>query len=134
MYDDFTAEYEREKVQLGDAIAELLRENPQLRHEQLLAGERQVLQREKSALRDAMHDGVVSDDVGERLVEEIDLKLDYVRDGTTTVEEREEGFDEFWRRRAREFGLDAVDGREPEFAESDGAAADRADRGSGPES
>jgi len=131
VYEDFTAEYEREKSQLGDAIAELLRENPELRHEQLLAGERRVLEREKSALRDAMRTGVVSDDVGERLVEETDLKLDYVRDGRSTVEEREEGFEEFWRQRAREFGLDAVDERADDGVAADDGAADRTDADSG---
>jgi len=116
VYDDFVAEYGREKSDLSDAIAELLRENPELRREQLLAGERQVLQREKAAVSEAIRRGVVSDDAGERLAEEIDLKLDYVRDGRSTVEEREEAFEEFWRRRARESGLEDVETapREPD--------------------
>jgi len=130
VYEEFTAEYERERDRLGDAIAELLRETPGLRHEQLLAGERQLLQREKSAIRDAMRTGVVNDDVGERLVEEVDLKLDYVRDGRSTVEEREEGFEEFWRERAREFGLDAADERATDAA--DGAPDGGASAGVGP--
>ncbi|WP_436923510.1 cation:proton antiporter [Halosimplex amylolyticum] len=133
VYEDFTAEYEREKEQLNDAIAELLREHPELRREQLLAGERQVLQREKSAISDAVRNGVISGDVGERLVEETDLKLDYVRDGRSTVEQREEGFEEFWQRRAREFGLEAVD--EPASDRGEGERAlDRTDRGSDQES
>jgi len=109
VYDDFVAEYGREKSDLADAIAELLRENPELRREQLLAGERHVLQREKAAIGEATRSGVVSDDAGDRLLEEIDLKLDYVRDGRSTVEEREEAFEEFWRRRAREFGLEGAE-------------------------
>ena len=109
VYDGFTAEYGREKSDLSDAIAELLRENPELRREQLMTGERQVLQREKAAVSDAIRRGVVSDDAGDSLLEEIDLKLDYVRDGRSTVEKRAEGFEEFWRRRAREFGLENVE-------------------------
>jgi CPA1 family monovalent cation:H+ antiporter len=109
VYDGFTAEYGREKSDLSDAIAELLRENPELRREQLMAGERQVLQREKAAVSEASRRGVVSDDAGDSLLEEIDLKLDYVRDGRSTVEKRAEGFEEFWRRRAREFGLEGVE-------------------------
>jgi CPA1 family monovalent cation:H+ antiporter len=109
VYEDFAAEYGREKSDLADAIAELLRENPELRREQLLAGERHVLQREKAAIGEATRSGVVSDDAGDRLLEEIDLKLDYVRDGRSTVEEREEAFEEFWRRRAREFGLEGAE-------------------------
>ncbi|PSQ23717.1 sodium:proton antiporter [Halobacteriales archaeon QS_9_67_15] len=109
VYDGFTAEYGREKSDLSDAIAELLQENPELRREQLMTGERQVLQREKAAVSDAIRRGVVSDDAGDSLLEEIDLKLDYVRDGRSTVEKRAEGFEEFWRRRAREFGLENVE-------------------------
>jgi len=105
VYEEFTAEYRREKEQLNAAISRLLSNNPELRDEQLLTNERRVLQREKSAIRDAMRESVVSDDVGERLLEEADLKLDYVRDGVSTVERREEGYEEFWRARAREFGL-----------------------------
>ena len=107
VYDDFTSEYGREKADLNDAISRLMSEHPELRRESLLAGERRVLQEEKSALMDAVRNGIVSDDSGERLLEEVDIKLDRVRSGETTVERREEGYEEFWRRRAREFGLDA---------------------------
>ena len=106
VYRDFTAEYEREKEDLNDAISRLLRENPELRREELLVGERRVLQQEKSALMDAVRRGVLSDDVGNRLMEEVDVKLDLVDDGQSTVEQREEGYEEFWRSRAAEFGID----------------------------
>ena len=106
VYKDFTAEYEREKDGLNDTTARLLRENPELRHEELLVGERRVLQQEKSALMDAMRRGIVSDDVDDRLTEEVDVKLDLVNDGESTAEEREEGYEGFWRSRAVEFGID----------------------------
>ncbi|MFB6078394.1 MAG: Na+/H+ antiporter [Halarchaeum sp.] len=103
---DFTDEYEREREDLRAAITELLRSNPELRREQQLAGERQVLKQEKSAVMDAMRRGVVSDRVGEKLLEEVNLKLDRVRGGETTVTDAgEEEFREFWRDRAEEFGL-----------------------------
>ncbi len=108
VYEDFTAEYEREKEDLTDAISTLMRENPELRHEQLLSGERQVLQREKSAVMDAVREGVVTDDVGDRLTEEINIKLDRVHDGQSTVAEEREAYEEFWRHRAKEFGLEAA--------------------------
>jgi CPA1 family monovalent cation:H+ antiporter len=107
VYEDFSTEYEREKSALNRAISELLSEQPELAREQLLASERQVLQREKSAIMDAMRRGVISDDVGERLLEELDLKLDRVRDGESTVAGSEEGYTEFRRRRAEEHGLEA---------------------------
>ena len=110
VYDDFTAEYEREKDQLNEAIATLMSQNPELRTEQVLAGERRLLQREKSVLLDASRNGVISGDVSEALIEELDIKLDMVNDGKRTVSTNEEEFEEFWRRRAEEFGLD-VDAR-----------------------
>ncbi len=106
VHDDFTSEYGREKADLNDTLSRLMSEHPELRRESLLAGERRVLQEEKSALMDAIRNGVVGDDPGERLLEEVDIKLDRVRSGETTVERREEGYEEFWRQRAREFGLD----------------------------
>ncbi|MFB6149966.1 MAG: Na+/H+ antiporter [Halobacteriales archaeon] len=105
-YQDFTAEYDREKADLNDAIGALLHDHPEIRQQELLAGERQLLRQEKTALMDAIRSGVVSDDIGERLIEEIDLKLDRVRSGESTVQRDEEGYEEFWRQRAREFGLD----------------------------
>jgi CPA1 family monovalent cation:H+ antiporter len=122
VYEDFRAEYGREKEDLNDAVSELLAEHPEIRREELLIGEQRVLQQEKSAIMDAMRTGVVGDDVGEELLEEVDIKLSRVRDGESTVQTREpfgevaideseegpEKFEEFWRRRAREFGLRAA--------------------------
>ncbi|EJN57493.1 hypothetical protein [Halogranum rubrum] len=73
-----------------------------------MMGERRVLQAEKSAVIDAIRTGVVSDDVGERLLEETNLKLDRVEAGESTVMDGREGYEEVWRERVRELGL-AVD-------------------------
>ncbi len=110
VYKDFTTEYEREKADLNEAIGQLLDEQPQIRREELLIGERQVLREEKSAIMDAMRTGVISDDTGEQLLEEVNVKLDQVTSGKSTVGGRgREGYTEFWRRRARDFGLAAAD-------------------------
>ncbi|RBI64096.1 Na+/H+ antiporter [halophilic archaeon] len=108
VYEDFRGEYEREKEDLNDTISQLLRENPEIRHEELLVGERRVLKQEKSAIMDAMRSGVISDDVGERLIEEVNLKLDRIEVGESTVREDpdREGYEEFWRTRAAEYGLE----------------------------
>jgi CPA1 family monovalent cation:H+ antiporter len=106
VYDDFTTEYEEERDDLREAISQLMRENPDLRREELLVGERRLLQREKSAIQDAIQNGVISGDIGDRLLEEVDLKLDRVDDGRSTVDEGEEAYEEFWRTQAAEFGLD----------------------------
>ncbi|WP_435154763.1 Na+/H+ antiporter [Haladaptatus sp. DFWS20] len=107
VYEDFRGEYEHEKDDLNSAISQLLMDNPDLRREELLVGERRVLKEEKSAIMDAMRSGVVSDDVGERLLEEVDLKLDRVDGGESTVREdpEKEGYREFWRARVDEYGL-----------------------------
>lgn len=118
VYQDFVSEYGREKDDLDHAIATLLRENPGLRREQMLAGERQVLQREKSAIMDAARTGVISEEVADRLTEEVDLKLGMIRSGESTVRQTEEGYTEFWRERAREYGLPAE--VEPSDEDTDG--------------
>jgi CPA1 family monovalent cation:H+ antiporter len=105
VYEDFAQEYRREKDELNDTIAALLRENRQLRHEQLLAGERRVLQEEKSAILDAVRKGIIADDTAERLIEETNLKLDRVRDGQSTVAGEREGYEEFWRSQVADSGL-----------------------------
>ena len=48
---------------------------------------------------------VISDAVGERLLEEVDLMLDCLRDGTSTVEGEREGHQKFWRQRAAEMNV-----------------------------
>jgi CPA1 family monovalent cation:H+ antiporter len=106
VYRDFEAEYSEEQSDLDRAIAALLDESPALRREQLLMGERQVLRREKSAIVDAARTGVLADDVADRLDEEVDLKLDAVNAGHSTVTEEGEGYREFWRERVEAFGLD----------------------------
>jgi CPA1 family monovalent cation:H+ antiporter len=108
-YEEFTAEYERETADLQAAIHELLEEYPDLRREEVLAGERQVLRREKAAVKDAAREGLVADDVAERLIEEVDIKLDRVRGGERTVGARREAYEEFWRGRAAEFGIEAAE-------------------------
>ncbi|WP_135304285.1 cation:proton antiporter [Haloarcula amylovorans] len=122
VYQDFKAEYSREKDALNDAVAELLREHHELRHEQVLQGERRVLAEEKSAIMDAARRGVIADDVGERLLEETNLKLDRVRGGESTVHGEHEGYEEFWRSRADEFGLQ-IDESEDEAEGDDGDAS-----------
>ncbi|MFB6082577.1 MAG: cation:proton antiporter [Halanaeroarchaeum sp.] len=120
VYDDFTAEYGSEKDALNHAIADLLEEHPDIRRKELLVGERRVLKREKSAIIDAMRTGVIGDDVGQRLLEEVNLKLSQVTSGESTVssEVRDVGepgaFEEFWRDEAEDFDLSVEPSEESE--------------------
>ncbi|MFB6132843.1 MAG: sodium:proton antiporter, partial [Halanaeroarchaeum sp.] len=128
VYRDFEAEYGEEKEDLNRAIAALLDEHPEIRRKELLVGERQVLAREKSAVLDALRSGVIGDDVGQRLLDEIDLKISSVDDGETTVTRRseavEEGgaYEEFWHEEARKFGLESA---YEEDGERDGSAGEQ---------
>lgn len=115
VYEKFTDEYGREKEDLEAAIGRLLDEHPEIETSRQLAGERQVLTRERSAIESAMRDGVVGAEVGDDLVEEVELKLDHVEDGQSTVERGdEEGFEEFWRQRARRYGIVDDEGYVPD--------------------
>jgi CPA1 family monovalent cation:H+ antiporter len=121
IYEDFTEQGQQEMEDLDQAISQLMRENPELRREELLAGERQILRREKNVLQDEIRTGTVSESAGERLLEEVNLKIDQVESGESTIREEdeegngdeegeseEEAYEEFWRARADEFGLDAA--------------------------
>jgi CPA1 family monovalent cation:H+ antiporter len=114
---EFRTEYERERADLEEAIAQLLSENPSIRHEEALMGERRVLTREKSTIMDAVRSGMLGDDVGQRLLDEVDLKIDQVEAGESTVRgdwTGEEAYREFWRTRAAEYGLESgVEERQP---------------------
>ncbi|WP_276246401.1 MULTISPECIES: Na+/H+ antiporter [unclassified Haladaptatus] len=116
VYEQFTGEYEKEKEDLNRTISSLLSSYPEIHREELLIGERQVLKREKSAIMDAMRTGTLSDDVGEQLLEEVDVKLSRVNAGesTVTASPEEEGYEEFWRTKVEEFGLDANPRGSPE--------------------
>jgi CPA1 family monovalent cation:H+ antiporter len=105
LHERFTAEYEREKADLREAIGTLLSNHPELRERERLDGERQLLTRERAAIRDAEHDGLLTTEVADDLLREVNLKLDSVERGETTVQLREEGYEEYWRQEARDAGL-----------------------------
>ncbi|WP_277555691.1 hypothetical protein [Halobaculum limi] len=118
MYEAFTTEYEREKGQLRTVIPALLTAYPEVGREELMMDERRVLQSEKSAVLNAIRIGVVSDEIGERLLGETNLKLDRVEAGESTVMDGRKGYDEVWRERVRELGIevDEPDGDADEAA------------------
>jgi len=106
--------FETEKRQLDETISELLEEHPEIRDRERIVGERQLLKRERSAVKTAELDGLLSADIAVELVEETNLKLDRVNRGESTVTAvREgEGYDEFWRPEARDFGVLSEESRE----------------------
>jgi len=107
VYERFEVEYGKEKEELREAIGTLVSRYPDLQRQELLNGERQVLTREESAIRDSELEGQVSSDIASDLFEEVREKKEWVDDGQTTVTagEDQEGYEEYWRERVREFGL-----------------------------
>lgn len=97
LYENKIQEYQREKEQLNRAISALLSKHPELKSREEQVFERQLLAREKSEIRDAEKEGRISSTVSERLQEEVDIKLDKVRHGESTLEGEEEGYKEFWK-------------------------------------
>ncbi len=107
VYERFTSEYEKEKSDLEQTIARLLEAHPELRDRERMTGERQLLRRERAAIHDAEHEGLIATDVAGELLNEVNLKLERVRAGETTVLEspEREGYEEYWRGRAREHDI-----------------------------
>ena len=118
VHERFEREYGAEKADLAAATAGLLEAEPSLHRRETLAGERRVLAAEESAITEAELDGLVSTETADELVAEIREKRDRTRRGKTTVtsSEEREGYEEFWRRRARAFGLLDGDAEPPPTA------------------
>jgi len=105
VYQEFVDEYETEKDDLHEGIRRLLEQHPEIREEEVIIGERRVLTQEKTAIMDAMRSGIIGDDVGEQLLDDVDLKLDRVESGEKAIAEETER-QQYWRNRLTEFGID----------------------------
>ncbi|PSQ16663.1 sodium:proton antiporter [Halobacteriales archaeon QS_8_69_26] len=114
VYERFRTEYGKEKEDLAAAISALLEDHPELRRDEILRGERQILTSEESAIRESELSGEIGTDVAEELLDEIRIKQDWIEQGRTTVTSSEqiEGYEEFWRERVAEYGLFEGEGSE----------------------
>jgi CPA1 family monovalent cation:H+ antiporter len=119
IYQDIAAEYDAEKEHLDRAITELLEENPDLKRREVVVGERRVVRSAKAAVEDAINVGVVTADEGERLVEEMDEKLDRLARGEPVGRVEGAESEPYWKRRAAEYGLVVDDDLESSTGESD---------------
>jgi CPA1 family monovalent cation:H+ antiporter len=111
VYQRFQREYGREKAEIDHIVKRLLEEEPSLMREELLRGEKQVLTAEESAITEAELDGQISTEMAEDLIAEVRRKRESVESGDTTVTTsvEREGYEEFWRKRVREYGLEVGD-------------------------
>jgi CPA1 family monovalent cation:H+ antiporter len=108
VYERFKREYGREKRELEHVIRSLLEREPSLLKQELLQSERRILQAEESAITEAELSGQLSTDLAEDLIAEVREKQARLERGETTVtsDVEHEGYREFWRERAAEFGLE----------------------------
>lgn len=106
IYEDVVAEYEAEKARLEDAITQLLEENPGLRAHEIALGQRRVVTSAKVAIEEAIRTGVVNADEGDRLIAEIDEKLEHLGRGEPVGRPAGEERVPYWEQRAAEYGLD----------------------------
>ncbi|MDS0298085.1 Na+/H+ antiporter [Halogeometricum sp. S1BR25-6] len=111
VYERFRREYGREKKELDHVVRSLLEAEPSLLKQELLQGETRILQAEESAITEAELSGQLSTDLAEDLIAEVREKEARVERGETTVtsDVEHEGYREFWRERAEEFGLTVGD-------------------------
>jgi CPA1 family monovalent cation:H+ antiporter len=111
VYERFRREYGREKAEIDHVVKRLLEEEPSLMRQELLRGEKQVLTAEESAITEAELQGQISTEMAEDLIAEVRRKQDRAESGETTVtsDVEEEGYEEFWRKRVREYGLEVGD-------------------------
>ncbi|MFB6284860.1 MAG: cation:proton antiporter [Halobacteria archaeon] len=106
VYENIKDRYVREKEEINEAINQLLEEDPELHDAEMLNKERMVAKEERTAVMDELHQGRIDDEVGEKLLEEIDYKIDQIESGERAISEGKEGYKEYWRRAAKEYGLD----------------------------
>ncbi|WP_433634572.1 cation:proton antiporter [Halomicrococcus sp. NG-SE-24] len=79
-YESIVSRYADWKRRLEDDVADLLDEHPHLREREALAAESQITRREILGIKTAMERGIVSTDVGNRLLEETERRLERVAD------------------------------------------------------
>jgi CPA1 family monovalent cation:H+ antiporter len=108
VYERFKREYGREKRELEHVIRSLLEREPSLLKQELLQSERRILQAEESAITEAELSGQLSTELAEDLISEVREKQARLERGETTVtsDVEHEGYREFWRERAADFGLE----------------------------
>ncbi len=85
-YEESVAWYSAQKRDLNSSISNLLDAHPHLREKEKLAAEREIIRREILGIKTAMERGIVSTDVGNRLLEEAERRLERVVEGQRTFD------------------------------------------------
>lgn len=106
IFDDVTAVYHGERVELEAAIESLLDSHPDIREHEERLGQRRILVAEFEAITEAIQQGRISTDVGDRLLADVKVELDRVSSGEHQREEpgiwRESPY---WRQQLERVGI-----------------------------
>lgn len=81
IYNEFLDKYEKQTEDLAGEIAALVSDHELLQKEERFSLKRRALLAKKSAIRDALRRGVISEHVARSLAEEIDMDLDLLYQG-----------------------------------------------------
>ncbi|MHB9288199.1 cation:proton antiporter [Halobacteriales archaeon Cl-PHB] len=107
VYDDVTEAYRAERTELESAIERVFDRYPDLRKHEQRVGERRVLVAEYDAIHGAMQRGEVSTEVGERLLADVEAKLDRLETPDWSLDRpTPPGYTQYWRERLAEVDLE----------------------------
>ncbi|WP_411966049.1 cation:proton antiporter [Haloferax sp. YSMS24] len=113
VFEDITSVYKRERRELETAIERLLDRHPDIRAHEERLGQHRILIAEYEAINGAIQRGEISNDVGERLLEDVTVELERVlTDEWTTEEPLPGGYTPYWRRQLERVGVEATHGDE----------------------
>ncbi|ODR79938.1 sodium:proton antiporter [Haladaptatus sp. W1] len=94
IYENIDTRYTSQKRRLNRAISTLLDEHPHLREKEGLTAEAEVVRYEIVGIKTAMERGIVSTEVGNRLLEETERRLEHIDDSQYALETEDENHDE----------------------------------------
>ncbi|KAB1190583.1 sodium:proton antiporter [Haloferax sp. MBLA0076] len=107
VFENITTVYRRERAELDTAIERLLDMHPDIREHEERLGQHRILIAEYEAISEAMQRGEISDDVGERLLDDVKVELDRVLSDEWTIEDpTPDGFTPYWRRELNRVGVE----------------------------
>ncbi|CQR52114.1 MULTISPECIES: cation:proton antiporter [Haloferax] len=107
VFDDLTATYKRERLELEAAIESLLARYPDIREHEERLGRHRILIAEFEAIRGAIKRGEISQEVGDRLLRDVEADIDHALSDEGTVPGPRPGRDPYWRHQLEQVGLDA---------------------------
>ncbi|WP_148416588.1 sodium:proton antiporter [Haloferax sp. KTX1] len=107
VFDDLTTAYKRERLELEAAVESLLARYPDIREHEERLGRHRILIAEFEAIRGAIKRGEIGQEVGDRLLRDVEADIDHALSDEGTVPGSRPGRDPYWRHQLEQVGLDA---------------------------